>query len=314
MKFRSFLRLPAAIVALAVVLPLFAGAQSSPRLTVSTVHPLLSDVAREVGGNHVTVVELMHAGDNVHHFEPDSGDMAKIRASQVLLTSGKGLEFYLPKLQESLRGSSVRVVDVGSEVRSLKVSASSSVFVCCPTHSVGSIDPHWWHSIKGMKKSVAYVAKEFGRADSANAAVYKANAAAYVSRLDALESWAKRELSKVPRSNRVLVTAHAAFGYFCKDFGFKSLPVAGLTAENTSSKYLAKAIEGIQKHKATAVFPENNASDKSLQTIMSATGVKKGGALIADGSASGCKTYEAFIRHNIATIVAALAPSAGKSS
>jgi len=307
MKMRTFFYLMVAVAIAAA--PPFAQADSSSGLSVATVHPLLSDVARQVGGDRVAIIELMRAGANVHHFEPDSGDMAKIRSSDVLLASGKGLELYLPKLQESLKGSSVRVVDVGSEVRSLKVSAASSVFVCCPAHSAGSIDPHWWHSIKGMKKSVGYVAREFGKADPANAALYKSNAAAYVERLDGLEGWAKRELSKVPRSNRVLVTAHAAFGYFCKDFGFKSLPVAGLSAENTSSKYLAEAIDEIRKNKVVAVFPEKSASDKALKAIISATGVAKGGTLIADGSASGFKTYEAFIRHNIETVVAALARS-----
>ena len=312
MKMRTFLHL--VIAAAFAASPLFARGDSSSALSVTTVHPLLSDVARQVGGDRVKVIELMPAGANVHHFEPDSGDMTKIRASNVLLASGKGLEFYLPKLQESLKGSSVRLVDVGSEVRSLKVSAASSVFVCCPAHSAGSIDPHWWHSIEGMKKSVAYVAKEFGKADPANAALYKSNAAAYVERLDGLEGWAKRELSKVPRSNRVLVTAHAAFGYFCKDFGFKSLPVAGLSAENTSSKYLAEAIDEIRKNKVVAVFPEKDASDKALEAIISATGVTKGGALIADGSAAGFTTYEAFFRHNIETVVAALAGAARSSS
>ena len=115
----------------------------------------------------------------------------------------------------------------------------------------------------------------------------------------------------MPRSKRVLVTAHAAFGYFCKEFGFKSLPVAGLSAENTSSQYLAEAIDELRKHKVTAVFPEKNANPKALNALVSATGVSKGGALIADGSVSGYKTYQSFIQYNVKTIVAALAGAAG---
>ena len=198
MKIRSFLRLSmlAATALLVVGSPLSVRADSSSKLSVTTVHPLLTDVARQIGGSHVTVTELMRAGEDVHHFQPDSGDMAKIRSSNVLLASGKGLELYLPKLKESLKGTAVRVVDVGSAVRSLKISASSSVFVCCPAHSVGSIDPHWWHSIKGMMKSVDYVAKEFGKADPANADAYKANAAAYKQRLRGLRPGPSRNLPR----------------------------------------------------------------------------------------------------------------------
>ena len=274
-------------------------------LEVVSMHPMMTDLARQVGGSRVSVTGLMRAGDDIHRFSPSSSDMAKASAADVLLLSGKGLELYLPKLRASLP-TSARIVEVGNAVRSIKVSSSSSLFVCCPTHAAGSIDPHWWHSIKGMKSSAVYVAKQFGKADPAGAAEYKANAAAYNKRLDALSAWAKREISKVSRTNRVLVTAHAAFGYFCKEFGFKSIPIAGLSEDNVSSKYLAEAIEQIKKHKVKTIFPEENASPKALKTIVSATGVKMGGVLIADASAKGVTSYEAFIRHNISAVVAAL--------
>lgn len=278
---------------------------ASAGLKVVTMHPLMTDLAKQIGGKQVEVTGLMAPGEDIHRFSPSSSDMAKASSADVVLISGKGLEIYLQKLQKSLP-KSVRVVQAGNAVRSIKVSASSSLFVCCPAHAAGSIDPHWWHSISGMKKVASYVAKQFGKADSSGASVYKANAEAYGKRLDELSAWAKREVAKVPRERRVLVTAHAAYAYFCKEFGFQSVPVAGLSGGSVSSKYLAETIAQIKKHKVVAVFPEENANQKALNSIIAATGTKKGGLLIADGSARGVDSYDAFIRHNIKAVTGTL--------
>ena len=155
-----------------------------------------------------------------------------------------------------------------------------------------------------MQKAARVIAKEYAAADPANAAAYKANAAAYSKRLSALNSWVKRELSRIPRSNRILSTAHAAFGYFCKEYGFKALPVMGLNSQQkASATYQAEAIREIRKNGVKAVFPEQRANPKSLQIIAKEAGVKLGGTLVADGSHS----YEKMMRDNVTTIVAALA-------
>lgn len=271
-------------------------------LQVTTLHPLLTELAEKVGGEHVSVTGLMKAGANVHDFRPNSSDMTKLRASDFVLASGKGMEVYLPRLQQGLP-STVEIIQVGNNVRSLKVESGSSVFVCCPDHAAGSVDPHWWHSISGMKKAVDVVAKKFSSADKANAAAYKANAAAWKRSLDELAGWAKREVAKVPRKNRVLVTAHAAFGYFCREHGFRAIPLGGLSAETATSKYISDAIAQIKKFGVVTVFPESNANSKALNAIKSSTGVKIGGELIADGAVT---SYDTFVRRNVGEVVKGL--------
>jgi zinc/manganese transport system substrate-binding protein len=125
----------------------------------------------------------MRPGADIHAFQPSSGDMAKARGVDIILASGKGLESYLPRLKSTL-GDTVRVVEAGNAVPSIKLSAKDALFACCPAHAAGSIDSHWWHSISGMKKAAAFVAKEFGRADPANAGAYAANAQAWSAQLE----------------------------------------------------------------------------------------------------------------------------------
>jgi len=276
---------------------------SQARLKVVSLHPLITDVARQVAGQKAEVIQLIDPHADPHHFQPTPKSLLKAKDAQLYLASGKNLETYLDKLRSTL-GSSAKVVEVGRTVPSQKISGRDSQFVCCPTHAHGAIDPHWWHRVSNMQKAARVIAKEYAAIDPANEATYKANAAAYSKRLSALHSWVKREVSRIPKNNRILSTAHAAFGYFCKEYGFKALPVKGLTAQQkTSATYQAEAIRELRKNGVKAIFPELRANPKSLKIIAKEAGVKLGGTLIADGSHS----YEKMMRDNVTKIVASLA-------
>ena len=281
---------------------IFLAANLSAELKVATLHPLMTDLARQVGGSDVTVVSLIGANDDPHAFSPSPKVLAKARGAQLYLASGKNLENYLGRLRDTL-GGSAKVVEVGKTIPSQKISGRDAHYVCCPNHAHGAIDPHWWHKVSNMKKAVRVVAKEFAKADPSKASAYKARAAAYSERLSQLDSWVKRETSKIPRQDRILCTAHAAFGYFCKEYGYRSLPVKGISSNHkTSASYQAEAIQAIRINKVKAVFPEKRANPKALKVITNETGARLGKTLVADGANS----YELMMKNNVTSIVSAL--------
>ena len=227
----------------------------------------------------------------------------------MILASGKGIEPYLSKLPDSLSGDQ-KIIDIGSEIPSLVISEDSGLFVCCPHHSEGSVDPHWWHSVKNMQRATKIVAAAFSLADPDNEAAYKQRAKAYDVQLATLAKWARKEIARIPRSERKLATAHAAYTYFCEEFGFKSMPVQGLAREHeVSTQYLADVIVDLKTFQVKAVFPESQANPKVLQEMVRGSGARLGGLLYADftGDAK-TTTYEAMFRHNVTTILAGLAP------
>ena len=273
-------------------------------LKVASLHPFITDVARQVAGQHAHVIQLIRPHANPHDFQPTPQSLLQAKGAKLYLASGKNLENYLDKLRDTL-GKEAKVIEVGKTISSQKISGRDSLYVCCPNHAYGDIDPHWWHCVSNMQKAARVIAKEFAAADPVNAAAYKANAAAYSQRLETLNKWIKREVSRIPRKERILCTAHAAFGYFCKEYGFRSLPIKGLTAQQkTSATYQATAIQEIIKYDVQAIFPEMRANPKALQIIAEETGVKIGGTLVADGAPS----YEKTMRDNVTTIVTALSP------
>jgi zinc/manganese transport system substrate-binding protein len=276
-------------------------------LRVTALHPLMADLARQVGGNRVEVYDLVGEGGNPHRFEPKPEDLRKMRSSALVLAAGKGLEHYLDRIRATLGDTTV--VEVGRTIPSLKI-GKDSVYSCCPTHGAGAADPHWWQGIENMRRASRIVADAFSQKDPAGSASYRANAAAYSQRLRDLRNWANGELSGVPRSKRKLVTSHTAFAYFAKEFGFQTIAVAGLNQEqDTTAKQRATVIEAVRESGTTAIFPETGSGNRHLEAVASASGAKLADPLIADGNGRGKEAgFEGMIRHNVKAITKALVP------
>ena len=292
---------------LLLTLAVLTATSASAAVKVATLHPILADLARQVGGEHVEIIEVLKPGGDVHHFEPAARDIAAMKGSVLLLAMGKHLETYLDKLRDSV-GAGVKVVEVGRPIPSIKLDAAE-VFVCCPNHAHSSIDPHWWHSAENMKRAARVLAEELSAVDPAHEEAFGAGAKAAGRRFDELKRWAQQEISAIPRSDRKLVTAHAAFGYFCKEYGFKSVPVLGIgRSDDASPQHVAQTIQIIREHKVRAVFPEDQANPKVLTEIVRSTGVKLGDSLVADGTSKDAHTFETMLAHNVRAIVAALKP------
>jgi zinc/manganese transport system substrate-binding protein len=291
-------------------------------LRVAATHPLMADLVRQVGGSDVAVTSLLKPGGDAHHFEPTASDLAELRGCVAVFAAGKNLESYLGRLADSL-GPRVVVIEVGRTIPSMNFSAAAAALEhrepkktdsgddqAHGGHAHGEVDPHWWHSAASMARACRIIGESLAKLDPARAAAYKAGAAASAKKMLALKSWAQQQLAQIPKSGRKLVTAHAAFGYFCQEYGFAFLPILGLSREDDfSPKFIAEAIAVIRANNVRAVFPEDQANPKVLSEIVRETGVKVAPSLIADGTAPGeGSTFEGMLKHNVGVIVRALKP------
>ena len=290
--------LAAGIFSLAVFAP---GLLAAPALKVAALSTVLADVARNVGGERVEILEIVRPGVDPHEFSPTPGDVQSVAGADLVLISGKGLEGYLAKLESSAGGAPDKYVDVGKAV-------GGSLHLKEEGRTVE--DPHWWHSVGNVRRAVGVVRDAFTKADAADQQWFAKQADAYLVKLDDLERTLKLKVSELPRDKRKLVTSHDAFGYFARDFGFKVYPVEGVsTADEPSSKQIAELIAEIKKEKVKAVFFENTQNPKVLTAITREAGATVGGELYADGLGAAdtdAATYETMMRHNVNTVVDAL--------
>jgi zinc/manganese transport system substrate-binding protein len=266
-------------------------------LSIASLSTITTDIAQNVGGDKVKVIPIIKPGVDPHEFHPTPQDVKQIVNADLVLITGKHIEGYLMKLEESAGGAG-KFVDTGAAFPSLRLEEDGKIVE----------DPHWWHSIENVMKATAVVKKRFIEADPANKATYEANAAAYLAKLKELEAWARREVSKLPREKRKLVTSHDAFQYFARDFGFKIYAIEGLSPEDEpSSKKVTDLINTIKSEGVKAVFFENIENPKLVAEITRETGAKVGGELYADGLGDKtASTYPDMVRYNITTIVEGL--------
>lgn len=274
-------------------------------LKIAVLHPLLGDLVRQVGGDSVEVIDLIGPNGDPHHFEPRPEDLKKAEGATLFLVAGMGLEGYLPKLK-AIIANKATLIEVGATLPALKGDddEDDEDDAHDPTHH-HAVDPHWWHSIDRFRRATGIVAEALAAAAPEHAARFRSNADAYRNELDGLERWVKREISRIPRDRRHLATAHAAFNYFCKDFGFTAHPVQGMNHEQMPDpRELAALVADLQKNQVAAIFPEKESNPKILKTLTSDTGIRLGDPLIADGT--GGISYIEMFRRNVAAIVKGL--------
>lgn len=295
----------AALMALALVASGGLIPAAAATTKVAALHPLIADLARQVGGEHVEVVDLMGEDGDPHHFEPSPDDIRRADGAVVYFASGMGMESYLPKLRGILEGRAT-IIEIGATLPGMEGNCDSCGHDHQHAHDHG-LDPHWWHSVDLFRRATTIMANALAESAPEHAGAFRANALAYRERLDDLEAWAKREISKVPRDRRRLATAHAAFNYFCRDFGFTAYPLQGINREQLpTARQFATVIEKLRNDRVGAIFPEKVSNPKILETLTNDTGIKLGRPLMADGGVS----YEEMMRHNVAAIVEGLADPA----
>ena len=284
-------------------------ANASEKFMVASFSTVLTEIAQQVGANHVNVAGLVKPGQDPHEYQPTPSDLKQAADAKLILLSGKHLEHYLDKIQQAT-GAKAESLAVGDALPSLKMKADPDESQAGATAEQNGMidDPHWWNSVANVEKATMIVRDALAKLDPADRADYEKNAKAYLAKLEALDAWAKRKVAELPRDKRKLVTSHDAFQYLAKDYGFTVYAIEGVSTETEpSNRHVATLIDDITNQHVKAIFLENTLNPKVSTEITRETGAKIGGSLYADGLGEGDgSTYEGMFRHNISTIVDSL--------
>ncbi len=261
----------------------------------------LADFATVVGGDRVSVYDVLRANVDPHDFEPSPADLDAIAKAAVIVKNGVGLERWF--------GDVVEAASPQGEI----VDASSGVAIRRGGADESEGDPHIWNNPQNAKTMVSNIAAAFVRADEVHAAEYRTRAASYDRQLDALDIEIRTKIDRL--TNKKLVTNHDAFGYFVAHYGMtfvgSIIPSFDTSAELSASE-LADLVGKIKMQHVRAVFSETSLPRKTADAIASEAGVKVvaganslyGDTLGPTGSDNA--TYLGMMRHNADVIVAGL--------
>jgi zinc/manganese transport system substrate-binding protein len=294
------------LLALAVgAFPLPARAQDKPqqRPKVVATFSILGDLVRNVGGDRVEVSTLVGPDGDAHVYSPTPTDGRRLADAALVVANGLKLEGWMGRLIKS-SGTKARVVEAAKGVQPLKAEEHGH------DHGHADVDPHAWQSVVNAKIYVANIRDGLIAADPAGKALYEANAAAYLAKLDDLDKEVRAAVDAIPKDRRKIITSHDAFGYFQKAYGVAFIAPQGVSTEaEASAKDVGSIIRQIRREKIPAVFLENVSDPRLAERIAKESGARIGGRLYSDalsGEGGPAGTYIDMMRHNIRALGAAL--------
>ncbi len=275
--------------------------RADERMVVVTTFTIIADMAREVAGEAAVVESLIKPGAEVHGYEPTPKDIVRAQEADLILSNGMNLEAWFAKFFQHLDKVPNVVVSEGIE----PIGISGGPYE-------GKPNPHAWMSPTLAQKYVDNICEALVKADSKNESIYRANAATYKAKIQALDAPLRATLEKIPDGQRQLVTSEGAFSYLCKDYGMQGLYLWPINADAQGTpQQVQSVIDAVRAQKIPVVFSESTVSDKPMRQVAQETGARYGGVLYVDSltDASGpVPTYLDLLQHNADTIVRGFLP------
>lgn len=277
------------------------------KIKVTTTVGMIADLVRNVGGDRVEVTALMGPGVDPHLYKPSASDVDLLNDADIIFYGGLHLEGRMVETFEAIDRTGKPTVAVSAEIPDEKLRT--------PPEFKGQHDPHIWFDVSLWMSALDTIATHLEDLSPADAEDFQANAVVYRGQMEELDAYVRSEVGRVPEDQRILVTAHDAFGYFGDAYGFEVRGLQGLsTSSETGAGDVQSLISFIVERQLPAIFVESSVSKATIEAVQQGArargwNVLIGGELFSDamgedGTAKG--TYIGMIRHNIDTIVAAL--------
>ena len=248
---------------------------------------VLADLVRQVGGNRVSIYNLVPPGSDVHTYQFTPLDNVEVSQASLIVSNGAGLFVSLDRL---IRGSAspdaVQVVasDGLTPSRMNESPFPSTRHDDGHGHDVddddGQVhlrgDPHFWLDPHFAVHYVNQIANGLVATDPVNAQEYLDNAAEYISQLEALDAYISAKIAEIPSSRRVLVTFHDAYGYFGSRYGFEVQAFVGSHGGDVAPDDIVAVLDLVGDRNLPAVFSEPQFSADALAQVAHDAGISVG--------------------------------------
>ncbi|CAN5785992.1 zinc ABC transporter substrate-binding protein [soil metagenome] len=278
-------------------------ASAAPPTTPSVVATtgMIGDIAADVAGPCLEVTTLMGPGVDPHLYRATARDVRTLQGADLVLFHGLDLEGQLGQVLERL----------GARTPTHAVGEGVTPDAERLTVEGGLIDPHVWMDPTIWGRLPSALAERFAALAPECADDLATRADAATALLHDLDAWIGRVVDTVPPEARVLVTAHDAFGYFARRYGFEVVAIQGISTEAEASvRDVRETADLVVARRIPSVFFETSISPRTVEAVIAAArdrgaDVEVGGELYADalgpaGTSAG--TYTGMIVHTVATI------------
>jgi len=277
------------------------------KLNVVTTTSMITDLVKNIGGDSLNVQGLMGSGVDPHLYKASEGDVSKLVNADIIFYNGLHLEGKLVEVFEKMGSATKIPIALADELDETTLIGSD--------YFASNYDPHVWFDIDYFKQFANKVTNILSEMNPDNNAIFEANKTKYISKLDQLQDKVRSIIATLPQEKRILVTAHDAFNYFGKAYGFEVVGLQGLsTATEAGVQDVQKLAAFIIEKQIKEVFVESSVPRRTIEALQAAVkskdhNVEIGGTLYSDalgnpGTIEG--TYIGMFEYNVNTIVNAL--------
>jgi ABC-type Zn uptake system ZnuABC Zn-binding protein ZnuA len=254
MRRAIFLALLVAVVAACA--PNTGSASAKPLVLATTT--IFADMAKNVGGDRVTVESIVPAGSHVEEYEPKPEDSKKVARASLFFENGLNLDKWAePLLRDKKKDAAVVTLTEGLP-------------------AIDNDNPHMWFDVQLARKYVEKMRDALISLDGAGRQYYTDRAKAYDDQLVKLDAEVKADIAAIPPARRKLVTSHDAFPYFAKAYGLEILGFAQIEpGKDPTPAELADLVKKVKAAGVPAIFSEVGVSDAITQTLAKEAGVTK---------------------------------------
>jgi len=281
--------------------------QENGKLNIVTTTTMIKDLVKNIGGDLVNVQGLMGSGVDPHLYKASEGDVTKLVNADIIFYNGLHLEGKLVEVFEKMGSKTKTPIALGAILDKSQLIGSD--------YFASNYDPHVWFNIDFFKQFAKKVTVVLSEKDPENAVYFIKNETQFLRKLDELQAKVKTNIATLPKEKRILVTAHDAFNYFGKNYGFNVVGLQGLsTATEAGVQDVQKLAAFIKENKVKAIFVESSVPKRTIEALQAAVKSKGhdviiGGTLFSDalGNAGTIEgSYIGMFEYNVNTIVNAL--------
>ncbi len=283
----------------------FRTTQKKNSLYVVCTTSIIADAVHAITDGQMRIKTLMGPGVDPHIYRPRESDVQALSEADLIFYNGLHLE---GKMADMFAHMSDRI-------------STCAVADAIPNNSYiesefeGLYDPHVWHDVTLWSNTVLYIRDALIALDPERTQIYVCNAQNYLDQLTALQRWVEKKIAQIPKSKRELLTAHDAFTYFGRAYGFEVIGLQGISTDAVvSTRGIQSMADHIARKKIKAIFLESSIPSKSIEAVQKAVASRGWHVAIAPelysdslgDKSTTASTYCGMIMHNVDVIVDSL--------
>jgi zinc/manganese transport system substrate-binding protein len=296
----------ATVVGLLVAVALTCPAAKKLKVVASTLD--MADIARNIGGDRVSVYAISTGKYDLHFFDPRPSQVMKLRSADLLIIGGLDVDVWIQSMIDASRNpkitfAAVGYVDPSDGVRPIQVPKGRIDGAMGDVHPYGN--PHYWFTQENIHIAVENITKGLSRVSPKDSEFFEQNKEAYLRKVDEAYDTLRKKLA--PFKGTKIVQYHQSWDYFCTEFGLEIVgslePKPGIPP---SPAHLAQVVSTAKREGAKIMLIEPYYPKRPVQFVASKTGTKVLRLPLYLGGKKGVDTYLENLTYIVDQIVKAL--------